>query len=609
MMIASLIAGDAKFATALSAPARTPLSYAALHRAVGDIAIHLNQAGIGRTDRVALALPNGPEMATAFLGVASAATAAPLNPNYTAAEFDFYLSDLNPRALLIEAGQKSCAADAARRQSIPIIELTVLRNEAAGLFSLMGKAGPACAADPGSPDDCALLLHTSGTTARPKLVPLTHRKLCISAQNVAAALQLTPEDRGLHIMPLFHIHGLVAGLLAPLYAGGSVYCTPELDMQAFAHWLADAGATWLTAVPTMHQAIRDWAQREPEAARQAGLRFIRSCSAALAPSVAAALEEAFGAPVLEAYAMTEAAHQMSSNRLPPGVRKFGSVGAAAGPDIVIIDSAGKILPPGADGEVAIRGANVFDGYARNPKANAESFVNGWFRTGDLGTLDDDGYLWLKGRLKEMINRGGEKISPIEIENLLLTHPAISQAVVFAVPHPSLGEEAGAAIVLRQGQQLNTKDLRGFILSQLSLPKLPRHIIFTETLPKGPTGKLRRIGMAETLGLGTAPGPPRVAPRSPLERQLAGIWYRALAVLDLGVDDDFFDLGGNSIAALQISAEILTTFGVEIPISQFLDQPTIAGLALAITGRKLLALPFEALADLLAEAEGTPAASP
>jgi acyl-CoA synthetase (AMP-forming)/AMP-acid ligase II/acyl carrier protein len=608
MMIASLIADNDAFATALAAPARAPLTHAALRRAVGDIAARLNQAGIGRTDRLAMALPNGPEMATAFLGVASSAIAAPLNPNFTAAEFDFYFADLNPRALLVEAGHKSHATDAARRRSIPILELTPLRNEAAGLFALTGHAGPPCAADPVTPDDCALLLHTSGTTARPKLVPLTHRKLRISAQNVAAALQLTTADRGLHIMPLFHIHGLVAGLLAPLHTGGSIYCTPGLDMQAFPHWLAEAKPSWLTAVPTMLQSIRDWAQREPQTARQTGLRFIRSCSAALAPSVAAALEEAFGAPVLEAYAMTEAAHQMTSNLLPPGIRKFGSVGIASGPDIAILDSTGNILPPDEAGEVAIRGANVFDGYADNPKANAESFTNGWFRTGDLGALDADGYLWLKGRLKEMINRGGEKLSPIEIENILLTHPAISQAVVFAVPHPSLGEEAGAAIVLREGQQLSPAALRAFILSQLSLPKLPRHIVFVTTLPKGPTGKLRRIGMAETLGLGTAPRPPFVALRSPLERRLADIWCHALAVTDLGADDDFFDLGGNSIAALQIAAEILKAFGVEILISQFLNRPTIAGLALAITEQKLHALPPEALANLLAEAERMPAAA-
>jgi oxalate---CoA ligase len=609
MMIASLIAGNNTLSTALIAPGRAPLSHAALRSTLSNIAASLQQAGIGRSDRVAMALPNGPEMATAFLGVTAAAIAAPLNPNFTEAEFDFYFADLNPRALLIEAGHKFPAADAARRRSIPILELTPLRDEPAGRFNLTGHAGPPCAADPGTPDDCALLLHTSGTTARPKLVPLTHRKLCISAQNVAAALQLTPADRGLHIMPLFHIHGLVAGLLAPLLAGGSVFCTPGLDMQAFPHWLTDAKPNWLTAVPTMLQSIRDWAQREPEAARQAGLRFIRSCSAALAPSVASALEQAFAAPVLEAYAMTEAAHQMTSNPLPPGIRKFGSAGRAAGPEIAILDAAGNILPTNTPGEVAIRGPNVFDFYINNPKANADSFANGWFRTGDLGALDDDNYLWLKGRLKEMINRGGEKISPIEIENLLLTHPAIAQAVVFAVPHPSLGEEVGAAIVLREGQQLNAEALRGFILSQLSLPKLPRHIVFTTTLPKGPTGKLRRIGMAETLGLGMASRPPCVAPRSSLEQQLANIWRSTLAVPDLGIDDDFFDLGGNSIAALQISSEILKTFDVDVPISQFLDRPTIAGLALAITSQRLLALPPETRTNLLAEAERAPATSP
>ena len=603
MTIAQLLSG-ADAAPALLAPGRPPLSHAALRCHVAETAAWLNRAGVCRTDRVVIVLPDGPEMATAFLGVTEAAIAAPLNPRFTEAEVEFDIGDLNPRAVLVEAGSVSPVMEVARRRGIPILEAAALTGEAAGLFTLSGSAGPACEGDAGSPGEVALVLHTSGTTARPKLVPLTHHKLCASAGNVAATLALTAQDRGLHIMPLFHIHGLVAGLLAPLFRGGSVYCTPGLDITKFAERLADARPSWLTAVPTMHQAIRDWAHREPETARGAQLRFIRSCSAALAPSVAADLEAAFGAPVLEAYAMTEAAHQMTCNPLPPAARKFGSVGPAAGPEVTILDIAGNILPIGQTGEVAIRGENVTDGYQDNPEANAASFIHGWFRTGDLGTLDEDGYLWLTGRLKEMINRGGEKLSPIEIENVLLTHPGIAQAVVFAVSHPSLGEDVGAAIVLREGVAMRADELRAFVQARLSLPKVPRRIIFTDTLPKGPTGKLRRIGMAEALEIDGAARPPFLAPRSPLEQELAAIWGSALAMADIGIDDDFFDLGGNSLAALQIADAIRKAHDVDVPIAEFLRSPTIAGLALTITERKALTLEPDALATLLAAVEGS-----
>jgi acyl-CoA synthetase (AMP-forming)/AMP-acid ligase II len=608
VILADLLSGGDD-ALALAAPGRPALSRDALRRHVADVATFLAQAGIARTDRVAMVLPDGPEMATAFLGVASAAIAAPLNPRFTAAEVDFYIGDLDPRAILVEAGSISPVVEIARRRSIPILEATPSTGQAAGLFSLTGSAGPAHDLVVAAADDCALVLHTSGTTARPKLVPLTHHKLCVSAGNVAVSLKLTAADRGLHIMPLFHIHGLVAGLLAPLSAGGSVYCTSGLDIAALGAWLAEAEPTWLTAVPTMHQAIRDWARREPEAALVARLRFIRSCSAALPPSVAIELEAAFGAPVVEAYAMTEAAHQMTCNPLPPAARKFGSVGLPAGPEVAILDAVGNLLRPGETGEVAIRGENVTDGYHDNPLANAAAFTRGWFRTGDLGALDADGYLWLTGRLKEMINRGGEKIAPIEIENLLLTHPAIAQAVAFAVPHPSLGEDVGAAIVLREGERLGVEDVRSFVQAQLSLPKVPRRILFVETLPKGPTGKLRRIGMAELLGIDGTARPPFVAPRTPLEQALDDIWCRALSLPQVGMDDDFFDLGGNSLAALQIAADIRRTQGAEVAIAEFLRSPTIAGLALAVIEGRMRGLETDTLARLLAEVEGGEAAGP
>ncbi|HWD29928.1 MAG TPA: non-ribosomal peptide synthetase [Rhizomicrobium sp.] len=600
MTIAAVLAGAEAGDIALAAPGRLPLTYGGLRAHLAGIAGRLHAFGIGRDDRVAIVLPDGADLASTFLAVAAHAVAAPLNPRYTANEFDFFFGDLKPKVLIV-AGHTSPAIAVAQRHAIPILTLTP--RDTAGLFDLEGAAGTAVATRDAAPGDHALLLHTSGTTSRPKLVPLTHRQLTASARNVAATLQLTRTDRGLHIMPLFHIHGLVAGLLAPLHAGGSIHCTGGLDIAAFGRWLEEIKPTWLTAVPTMHQAILDWARRNPDAARGAPLRLLRSCSAALPPSIAAGLEDAFGAPVLEAYAMTEAAHQMASNPLPPAPRKFGSVGRAAGPDIAILDPEGRVLPQGESGEIAIRGETVMTGYLENPDANAAAFTDGWFRTGDLGTFDAGGYLSLTGRLKEMINRGGEKIAPAEIENILLTHPAIAQAVAFAAPHASLGEEVAAAAVLRDGPRPTLDELHAFLLAQLSLAKVPRRIVFLPELPKGPTGKLRRIGLASQLGFATArPRKTPVAPRTALEETLVRIWREALNDDDIGIEDDFFDLGGNSLAAMRIANAVAAATAVELQLSEFLRSPTIAALALAITEQRLRALPADALEALLSGVE-------
>lgn len=596
---ATLVAGRDD-APALRAPGCTPLSHAMLRDAIDRHSAALAQCGIGREDSVAIVLPNGAAMAVAFLSVAASAIAAPLNPGYTRAEFDFYFDDLKPRALIVAQGGAAMAREAAQARGIPVIEL-VEQPGTAGMIALDGSAGPAVAPGTPAPDDVALLLHTSGTTARPKIVPLTHRQLDASARNIVASLALSDMDCGLHVMPLFHVHGLVAGLLAPLAAGGSIYCTPGFDRSRFPDWLADAGPSWLTAVPTMLQSILAWAREAPDAARAARLRFIRSCSAALPPAIAEGLEAAFATPVIEAYAMTEAAHQMTSNPLPDRARKFGSVGMAAGPQVAILDAQGAILPPGQVGEVAIRGENVMHGYRDNPEANRSAFTNGWFRTGDLGQLDADGYVWLTGRAKEIINRGGDKVSPVEVENRLLEHPAVAQAVAFAVPHATLGEEVGAAVVLRD--KVTVEALRKFLLLTLSAAKVPRAIRFLDELPKGPTGKLRRIGLAAELGLdGTVALIPYRAPQTPMEQRLADLWQGILAVERVGRDDDFFDLGGNSIAATQIVATLRGEQGVTIPIVDFLDHPTLAAFAAHVTQARLLALSPEELDRLLAGME-------
>jgi oxalate---CoA ligase len=384
---------------------------------------------------------------------------------------------------------------------IPILRLEVDDDAPAGQFRLSGEAlGDAGAAGPAGPDDIALVLHTSGTTSRPKIVPLTQANLAASAQNIRATLALTAADRCLNIMPLFHIHGLIAAVLSSLSAGASVVCTPGFNALRFFGWLEEAKPSWYTAVPTMHQAILSRAGRNAESIAAAKLRFIRSSSSSLPPQVMAELEEAFGCPVLESYGMTEASHQMASNPLPPGARKPGCVGPAAGPEMAIMATDGSLLGPDAVGEIVIRGPNVTSGYENNPKANVEAFAHGWFHTGDQGTMDADGYFRITGRLKEIINRGGEKISPREVDEVLMDHPAVGQVVTFAMPHDKLGEEVAAAIVLREGHNATEREIRDFAASRLADFKVPRRLVFLEEIPKGATGKLQRIGLAEKLGL-------------------------------------------------------------------------------------------------------------
>lgn len=503
--IAALLETGVAGATAFSSPGGVPLSYQGLRSLVSETLAMLAQRGIGRNDRVAMALDNGPEMAAAFITIASGAAAAPLNPGYRAEEFEFYLTDLQAKLLIVGRDKTSPAVDVAAKLGIPIARLAPCPERGAGTFVLefsgAGAARRTEGPDAAKPDDVALVLHTSGTTSRPKMVPLSQRNVCASARNIRGTLRLTPEDRGLVVMPLFHIHGLMASLLAPLSAGAEVCCTPGFNALKFFSWMAEVSPTWYTAVPTMHQAILARSANNADVIRGNRLRFIRSSSSALPPTVIERLETAFDAPVIESYGMTEAAHQMTSNPLPPGVRKHGTVGTQAGPEMRVVDERGDLVPAGVRGEVVIRGENVMGGYESNPAANAAAFIKGWFRTGDQGVMDADGYLSITGRLKEIINRGGEKVSPREVDEIMLEHPAVHQCVTFAMPHDMLGEEVAAAVVLKEGAQATDKELRQFAAGRLADFKVPRKILLLKEIPVGPTGKLQRIGLARTLGLG------------------------------------------------------------------------------------------------------------
>jgi acyl-CoA synthetase (AMP-forming)/AMP-acid ligase II len=447
-----------------------------------------------------MVLANGPEAAAAFVSIASTAVAAPLNPAYRDKEFDFYLSDLNPKALVLTDNIDSPARQVALERGI---DLFILHPEgAAGNFWLEFNASSYKADNTLKNltvgNNIALVLHTSGTTSHPKLVLLTHANLVASANNISSSLQLKSSDLCLNIMPLFHVHGLVGAVLSSLAAGASVCCAPGFNAMKFFHWLDLAQPNWYTAVPTMHQAILARAAHNLDSLQRNRLRLIRSSSSALLPQVMIALEQNFGCPVIESYGMTEAAHQITSNPLPPKLRKPGSVGVAAGPDVVILDAEGRTLLPGVIGEVAISGANVSGCYEVKGTTNSSLSTSSWFRTGDQGLFDQDGYLFLTGRLKELINRGGEKISPFEVETVLMDHPAVSQVVVFAVPHAKLGEEVAAVVVLHENSKVEESDLQAFAKGRLADFKVPWRFFFVTEIPKGPTGKLQRLSLAEKL---------------------------------------------------------------------------------------------------------------
>ena len=507
--IAALFAPHRHDRPAVGAPGRPWLDYGQLDRLAKATRQSLNVLGIGRGDRVAIVLPNGPEMATCFVAVATGAVTAPLNPAYREEEFDFYLSDLGAKALIVDEDDDGPAVAVARRRGVQVVRLAVKPGSAAGDFTLRAEevagAPPTAGTGLAAADDVGLVLHTSGTTSRPKLVPLLQRNLAASADHIATTLELKVADRCLNIMPLFHIHGLMAAVLATLRAGGSVVCTPGFNALRFFAWLEEANPTWYTAVPTMHQAILARAERHREACTRAGLRFVRSSSASLPPPVMAALEATFHCPVIESYGMTEAAHQMASNPLPPAERKAGSVGPAAGPEIrVAAEGEETFLSRGEAGEVCISGPNVTPGYEAAAEANAAAFFERdgrrWLRTGDQGVLDADGYLQITGRLKEIINRGGEKISPLEVDDRLMAHPAVQQVVTFAMPHDKLGEEVACAVVLREGHAASERELKDYAAQHLADFKVPRRVLIVPEIPKGATGKLQRVGLAAKLGV-------------------------------------------------------------------------------------------------------------
>jgi len=577
------LASDCGDKNAVIAPGRQPLSFVNLWKQIDYVVNWLNATNLGRNDRIALVLPNGPEMAVGFIAVASGATAAPLNPNSTQSEFEFYLSDLKAKAIIVQSNLKSAARTAAEALDIPIVELSFDKDAPAGSFTLTTAKHFSRSVRHGfaEEDDTALVLHTSGTTSRPKIVPLTHRNLCASIVNHKTALALTPMDCCLGMMPLFHIHGLITVVLSSLMTGGSVVCAPGFDAAMFFKWVEEFRPTWFTAAPALYQALLAYVASPRSQARDSSLslRFLRSAAAPLSRAVLDRLKEVFMIPVIESYGMTEAAAQITSNPLPPHRQKTGSVGLAAGPQVAVMDQDGNILPAEKTGEIVIRGASVMAGYEDNPEANNGSFVNGWFRTGDEGFVDGDGYFFITGRLKEIINRGGEKVSPREIDEVFMDHSDVIDAATFAVPHPSLGQDIVTAVVLGENAAGTERELREFAVTRLSSHKTPSRVLIVDKIPKGPTGKLQRARIAEALApkLMVAFTPAK----DPIQNILADIWKEVLEIERVGIHDNFISIGGDSLMAMRVLARIESRLNLRIPVVSFFHSSTIAEIAALI----------------------------
>lgn len=478
-------AGDSVAIIVPSKPKALTVSYRELSAEVLSFQKKLAKLGVAPQAAVSIALPNTYEFIVAFLAAAwQRGIAAPLNSAYKQEEFEFYIDDLSSAVALVPRGMfqlDGAAVRAARKYNAAIAECywngreVVLDVKDEG--KLRGKGNKKL--ETAQPEDVALVLHTSGTTGRPKAVPLTHKNLTSTMKNIKTTYDLTPADRTMLVMPLFHVHGLLAGFLAPLYSGGSVIVPPKFSASEFWDDFITHSANWYTAVPTVHQILL----KSPPPAAKPNIRFIRSCSSPLSPTTFHQLEEAYNAPVLEAYAMTEAAHQMTSNPLPPAQRIPGSVGVGQGVEVVILDDRGVKVPQGSEGEICIRGPNVTHGYLNNPSANASSFTkDGFFRTGDQGRKDAQGYIFITGRIKELINKAGEKISPIELDNVLARHPAVAEAVSFAIPDDFYGQDIGVAVLLKSGQRVGSRELKDWVGDKLANFKIPKSVCFSPVTP-------------------------------------------------------------------------------------------------------------------------------
>ncbi|SDZ97260.1 non-ribosomal peptide synthetase [Variovorax sp. YR216] len=561
-------------APALLAPGSPVVTYGDLSNTVSHVQAWLASNGMVAGSRIALCLPHGMALAIAVLAVGCHTTVMALHPGLTEPELAALLADARADAVL-GLPDDPLPARLARQQGITYLTLDLERLLSSPTEihedETDTRAGPL-------PDDTAFVLFTSGTTGQPKRVPLTHRQVLASAYNIARHLALTPDDRGLCLMPLFHSHGLVGGLLVPLAAGSSVVCTPGFDGAAFMSWIGGFAPTWYTAAPTIHRAIADLADEADGVPSNHKLRFIRSASSALPPELQQRLERLWGVPVIESYGMTESATQVASNPLPPGLRKPGSVGLPAGARLRVIDDDGIDQPAGDVGRIAARGPVVFSGYEDAPAVNAAAFRDGWFVTGDLGWFDADGYLYIVGRDGDTINRGGEKFAPFEIEQALLRLPAVAQAVAYPVQHPTLGEDVHAAVVLTRGSDAHPHAIRMALFGTIADFKVPARIHILDEIPVGVGGKLQRRRLHEKIEGTAAASSGTARAFSAIEARVAALFAGLLGRPVASPDDNFLALGGDSLSAARLAQRVNEAWGVDLSASAVLAAPTVGAFA-------------------------------
>jgi acyl-CoA synthetase (AMP-forming)/AMP-acid ligase II/acyl carrier protein len=596
-----------------------PLSYRELQRQIDDVRTRLRQAGFDRNARIAVGIAGSAEAAWTIVAIACSAAAVPLDPKLTVAEVERCLLILRPSAVIVLCAIGSAALRVAEQHGIPIIDASPAQHGKLGLKLAAPRIGPACALDDPDPDAPAFILHTSGTTVEPNLVPFSHRNVLASADRVRTWFGLTPQDRCLNVSPVYYSHALTTTVLPPLLTGGSAAFPANPLNVDLAEWLGTLRPTWYSAGPTLHLAVAEKAQLRPDVRTEHHLRFISSAGAKIPKEVHNGVQSALGVAVLEHYGSSETA-QIASNMPPPGPCKPGTCGIPWPDTIKIIGPDGRQVPVGEHGEILVSRRDVMSGYLNAPELNRAAFIDGWYRTGDIGSLDAEGFLSLHARKREMINRGAEKIAPIEIDHALMRHPEVAEAAAYGVPHPRLGEDVAAAVVLRPGSNIQPAELREFLGEQLATFKIPRRITIVERLPKGITGKVQRTRLNALLSkeppppdagpraepfrfwrrlkqLATIAIPGRTpvgdAPRTPssalasetrassvgdLHADLLHVWKRLLKVEQLSIDDDFFEKGGNSLLVMDLHMEIERLTAKPLPESFLSEASTIRALA-------------------------------
>jgi acyl-CoA synthetase (AMP-forming)/AMP-acid ligase II/acyl carrier protein len=548
-----------------------PLSYRKLQDHIGEVRACLRQAGFDSNARIVVAIADSAPAALAIIAVGASAVAVPLDPKLTTAEVERCLTTLRPNAVLVLRDANVVGRTVAEQLGVPIIEAIFGQKGEFSLQLTVSKAGPSLPLDDPDPETPVFILHTSGTTADPNLVPFNHRNLLAVTNRLRTWFDLTPADRCLNVSPVYYSHALTTTILPPLITGGSVAFPANASRVDLSEWFGGLKPTWYSAGPTLHLSVLEHARQRADARTMHSLRFISSAGAQIAREVHEGIQSTLGVPVLEHYGSSETA-QIATNLPPPGPSKPGTCGIPWPDIIIIVGEDGRRLPVGERGEILVTGPSVMSGYLNAPDLNRSVFIDGWYRTGDIGSLDADGFLTLHGRRKELINRGSEKIAPPEIDQALMSHPDVEQAAAFAVPHPRLGEDVAAAVVLRSGAKVTPIELREFLSQRLATFKVPRRISIVDQLPKGITGKVQRKRLSETVLEQS------VKSDASLHEELLQLWKKFLKTESVSIDDDFFEKGGDSILAMELHSELQRVFGRTLPESILFDASTVRDLA-------------------------------